>query len=771
MKKTLARFIRDESGIALPAVLILLLFSGLLVVPVLSHAGTGLKAGQLHENKLALSYAADAGLEQALWKTMNEEIILEQYDYETEYTYSLPQDINGMSIDISAQQIWPLGGLESDENGTAHPSCLLATSGITGLQEGEYEVHISYDDTQGDLYVDRVGVWLPVGFDYVNGSSSGITTDNPSESDWHGGKALIWEFQPAVNFTDLPAPEPPGGGFTPGTEFPITRILYFNVSPAGEKVRGSYSWVRTTNSDVYLSWETGCTIYRVNSTATDNDTEESLTVEAYTYIGMGPEQMLGGGGCQLRGDYRATGNTLMLDLNSDKKRETLLGESSAAMSDIPDDAEVIIAYLYWSGWYELEGEMVADKTCGLKIDGRSVYFDEEGEAVEGEITPDPATEMLRPNASGSYTQCYRYGESSNYRCVYEEVADDSSSYVYSTYGQTRVDSYNIQNHVEGSGSISSVTVRARARAYYSGTCADMRMEIVARTHSSSYYGSEITLIGNAGWGNYSKTWTTNPYTGEDWTWSEIDSLQIGVRLYDDGTGYPQCTQVYAEVNYQPVFQGITASRWWLLENDPPDYSYSCFRDVTELVSLITPDGNGTYTVLDVGGSTGDEWSYAAWSIVIIYGSPEEKAHQLFLYDHYLYSDMYSSHTFSIEGFLTPEDAEAALTCFVGEGDEFYAGDYLQFNDNYLSDEINPQDNVWNGMSTGLGGEFIDGVDIDTFNVSSPIMNQGDTSAEVKLTTGIDSWNLVYIILSFRSELGGLAPNSLGIITYDYTRGT
>jgi len=298
----------------------------------------------------------------------------------------------------------------------------------------------------------------------------------------------------------------------------------------------------------------------------------------------------------------------------------------------------------------------------------------------------------------------------------------------------------------------------------------MRLQLAIRTQSTTYYGSEITLIGNAGWDLYSESWVTNPYTGEAWTWSEIDDLQIGINLYDDGSGEAQCTQVYTKVTYQPVFQGVTASKWWLLENDSPNYSYSCFRDVTELVRLISPGGNATYTVLGVAGNTGNEHSYAGWSLVIIYASPSEEAHQFFLYDHFLYATSGSSHTFSIEGFEAPPDAEAALTCFVGEGDDHYDGDYLQFNSYYLSDATNPEDDVWNGKSSGLGGELIDGVDIDTFDVSSPIINWGDTSAEVTLTTDIDCWNLAYVILAFRSEVGGLTPNSTGILSYHYAGG-
>jgi hypothetical protein len=96
---------------------------------------------------------------------------------------------------------------------------------------------------------------------------------------------------------------------------------------------------------------------------------------------------------------------------------------------------------------------------------------------------------------------------------------------------------------------------------------------------------------------------------------------------------------------------------------------------------------------------------------------------------------------------------------------FTGKDWLKFNGYYQYDAVNPQYNVWNGKSSGLGGLSIDGVDIDSFNVSSPMINPGDNSATVQLGTGVDAWNLVYILLSFSSEYGGLTPNASGIISY------
>lgn len=61
------------------------------------------------------------------------------------------------------------------------------------------------------------------------------------------------------------------------------------------------------------------------------------------------------------------------------------------------------------------------------------------------------------------------------------------------------------------------------------------------------------------------------------------------------------------------------------------------------------------------------------------------------------------------------------------------------------------DNVWNDKSVGLTA---DGVDIDTFNVTwaSGMLQSRDTSARIGLYSQIDNWDLVYIIVSFRSSV-------------------
>jgi hypothetical protein len=94
---------------------------------------------------------------------------------------------------------------------------------------------------------------------------------------------------------------------------------------------------------------------------------------------------------------------------------------------------------------------------------------------------------------------------------------------------------------------------------------------------------------------------------------------------------------------------------------------------------------------------------------------------------------------------------ARLTCFVGDGDFEWTGDNLYLNDTRLNgDAINPYNNVWNSKSNVFGG-VTEGIDIDTFSAGGgTIIAPYATQATLKLTTDTDVWNLIYIILSFRS---------------------
>jgi hypothetical protein len=272
----------------------------------------------------------------------------------------------------------------------------------------------------------------------------------------------------------------------------------------------------------------------------------------------------------------------------------------------------------------------------------------------------------------------------------------------------------------------------------------------------------------------------------------ISQADMGVdRVVFNGTVVTADTQQAKE----NTFSGNPTGTW----------SYSCSYDATELVKQmiadndLDPNGAGDYVVGHVlesrpgstsynlfpSGSTGypvaipsgsagsyGQFTYAAWSLILIYTSPETEGHQIYLYDDFDFVEN-ASIILPVSGFLAPSDnatlAGSSATFFVGEGDAGYGShqigsdeDGVYFNGSPLSDAINPHDNVWNSYSNALDDTHINGIDLDTFDVS-PYIHTNDTSAEVELYSTFEIYNVIYVILSFRSdsEFGGVITFLIG----------
>ena len=68
MQSIVRRTIKGEKGSVLIMVLILLVVGGLILTPLLGLMSTGLLAGKVYEKKTDELYAADAGVEDAIWR-------------------------------------------------------------------------------------------------------------------------------------------------------------------------------------------------------------------------------------------------------------------------------------------------------------------------------------------------------------------------------------------------------------------------------------------------------------------------------------------------------------------------------------------------------------------------------------------------------------------------------------------------------------------------------------------------------------------------------
>jgi hypothetical protein len=97
MKDIVKGAIRNEKGQALILALILLAVGGLILAPLLAYMRTGLTAGEVCEVKTNELYAADAGVEDAVWKIQNQIDIPTGCYLDTTRSYNIT-DVNGKKV-------------------------------------------------------------------------------------------------------------------------------------------------------------------------------------------------------------------------------------------------------------------------------------------------------------------------------------------------------------------------------------------------------------------------------------------------------------------------------------------------------------------------------------------------------------------------------------------------------------------------------------------------------------------------------------------------
>ena len=158
-------------------------------------------------------------------------------------------------------------------------------------------------------------------------------------------------------------------------------------------------------------------------------------------------------------------------------------------------------------------------------------------------------ETLRPNAAGDETNLSKSGGGGdNYDRVDEVVSDDDGSYVSLAIVTWTRDLYNLDDSV-GTGTINSVTVYAKGRESQSSGFA----WLVTGIKTLGTIDDSTNLALTTSYADKSETFTTNPVTGNPWTWTEVDALQAGVRLRcETGYGDARCTQVWVVVDADPT---------------------------------------------------------------------------------------------------------------------------------------------------------------------------------------------------------------------------
>jgi hypothetical protein len=861
----------DETGQALVLVLILLIVGALIIAPLMANIGTGLIAGEVHEEKANALYAADAGVEDALWQIKNDKLsdlfgdnppydpTYGAYDYLTDdWTYLLGEQVNGESVSVTIENIWIPDISPAPDPTTANNTAADERFIVFGTASGtnEFRLRISFDPDAGDMTVQKLGVWLPPGFDYAPGTSN--LESDPGNPPYHsvpapsvsykGGNKVVWSFA-SVPFEDFPDVDP--------ADDPMEAEITFQYTDTSGQNRTleAVSWIETSGvTGISYSWDSDIRVFRITSVA------GGTTIEAYA-LKIEPRQLASA----IAGDYYATGNTLMEDTDTNHSswgdyayiRDTWVhtdvsipvnssSNDVPAESDIPgegngipEDANVKFAYLYWTSWFHPDD--IISETRIPTSDGD----------ISGTWNTSPRWDDVDEDETPAHPQ-----DDTNYMTG----TTDSGGYMLFSF-----DSFTIP----AGAVITDLTVWVRARDIDSGWGRTGNIRAYIKVKDTYYYSSTSHPTANSFTTYDDCSFSTNPATpGLDWMVEDINGTgsyplqQFGVYSTDLNPDV-QVSMVYAQVNYvvadtavyfkidgqQVSFNGTAPQTGGLLTIDPNNpkdsaevitsiagYSYSCKKDVTDLILAYAEDDDGlpdddgdesndiyhpgiaTYTVGGVDGTLGDDnpsrtqMSHAGWSLVIIYSSPTTKGHYLYLYDEFTTALDYDDIDFdedgqpggTISGFLVPQRVRnpdgtwevnaAKMTLFVGEGDDWiaggsgYPGDFVAFNalpaywtppsvaardipNSYKlwdgttsvaisgSNTASSPNNVWNGMSTIFSA---DGVDVDTFYVTwaSGLLQTGYTSAHIDLCTAQDNWNLIYIIISFRS-----VTTTGGTVTY------
>ncbi len=212
-----------EKGEVILMTLAFMLLGFLLIVPLVSYMGTGLKAGMVNNSKTASLYSADAGVEDAMWQIKydhlsgtfaNDDPPYDAFDYLTPcWQYTLPRvggspRVKRVDVEIRIDNEWMPKDIPAPTKATAHAivetgksARFLVTGGAFGTTS--FNLVLTYTaQTNENLYVDKIGIWLPPGSPTT--ATAAWVSNCSRTSRTIRVAAIMWTFASPVLFTSLP---------------------------------------------------------------------------------------------------------------------------------------------------------------------------------------------------------------------------------------------------------------------------------------------------------------------------------------------------------------------------------------------------------------------------------------------------------------------------------------------------------------------------------------------------------------------------------------
>ena len=254
MIRLLKQIVSNEKGQALPIVLGLLVLGGLTIASSLGYTATSLKSSRLLEEDVRGIYAADAGMEDALWSLANG-------SWSPPCMY-LPELINQMEVFTQAEEkgTYTLYLGELIEPGE-HSDYLEVDGDIVWDEDAEaykYTITVTWQPDSGTpvIHLEEIGARLPLDYSYQPWSAASfeenLSTDEPDETlDALGSYLLNWEFgspRPSVS------------------ENETVQTQTFYITGEGS-LGGTYTWIVASRDDIGAAGEITGTSYELTTTA------------------------------------------------------------------------------------------------------------------------------------------------------------------------------------------------------------------------------------------------------------------------------------------------------------------------------------------------------------------------------------------------------------------------------------------------------------------------------------------------------------------------
>jgi len=262
--------IRDEKGQVLILALVLLFVGGLILTPLLGLMSTGLLAGQVYEKKMDELYAADAGIEDALWKIQhNIDIPTDGYNLTVNDKY-VRVTITTIDVETFLTEM-----LEYNMTNEPHSDWMLTYKSPAA---GIFGINITWNGTAQNKRITSVGAWLSGNYSYVEGQDIPVGdireaypsyTFDPEGFSFSGGMAFIWEWP---SNPDRPT-------FNPGDIMTLT----FHFTPEDTPADG-IGWALVGSSDVGLVYDAELGIRTITATATTDTGTSTADIDSQTTV-------------------------------------------------------------------------------------------------------------------------------------------------------------------------------------------------------------------------------------------------------------------------------------------------------------------------------------------------------------------------------------------------------------------------------------------------------------------------------------------------------